>query len=143
MTILQFQSCCKESVNTIRKWLQQGYIPGANQDPETGEWEIPAHARPPYTRARTKTAQSVYTSIVDASNKRHHVFPALYRLDPSEFEGYIDILVKADLVCRRTVDGIAYYDVTLEGQEYASQSNDKFRKSELKRLGQTVIIQLK
>lgn len=128
MTILEFGGNCKESVNTIQKWLDQRYIPGAIQDQENGEWDIPIHARPPYTRARAKTAQSICASIVDASNKRRHVFPALYHLDPSEFEGYIDALVEADLICRRTVDGIVYYDATLKGQDYASQSMNRLKK---------------
>lgn len=128
MTIFEFQSSCKENAKTIQNWLEQGYIPGATQNPETGDWEIPLHARPPYTRARAKTAQGICASIVDASNKRCHVFPTLYHLDPSEFEGYIDVLVKADLICPRTVNGITYYDATLKGQEYASQSKDRLRR---------------
>lgn len=138
MTILEFQNCCKESATTIQKWLEQGYIPGASQDPETEKWEIPSHARPPYTRARAKTAQSVCVSIVDASNKRRHVFPSLYHLDPSEFEGYIDVLVKADLICRRTVDAVTYYDATLKGQEYASRSMSRLKKMVAECLSTTV-----
>lgn len=138
MTIFEFQSRCKESTKTIRNWLEQGYIPGAAQNLETGEWEIPVHARPPYTRTRAKTAQGICASIVDASNKRHHVFPVLYHLDSSEFEGYIDVLVKADLICRRTVNGITYYDATLKGQEYASQSKDRLRKLVTECLSTTV-----
>lgn len=128
MTMYEFQKLCNESSKTIQKWLEQGYIPGAIYHAETDQWEIPSHARPPYTKARAKTTQSIYASIVDALNKRRHVFPALYHLDPSEFEGYIDVLVKAGLISRRTVEGITYYDATLQGQEYAAQSKDKLRK---------------
>lgn len=128
MTISEFQCSCKESMGTIRGWLEQGYIPGAVKDIETDEWRIPAHARPPYTKARAKTAQSICVSIVDASNKRRHVFPALYQLDSTEFESYIDALVNAGLICRRTVDEVTYYDATLKGQEYTSQGKNKLRK---------------
>lgn len=128
MTINEFQNRCKVSRKTILKWLELGYIPGAIHNSETDQWGIPPHARPPYTKARAKTAQSICASIVDASNSRRHVFPALYHLDSSEFEGYINTLVEAGLIYRRMVDGITYYDVTLKGQEYAAQSKDKLRK---------------
>lgn len=128
MTVFEFQQNCNVRISTIRNWLDKGYIPGATKDPATGDWEIPSHARAPYTKARAKTAQSICVSIVDASNKRRHVFPSLYRVDPTEFESYIRALVGAGLICRRTVDGITYYDATLKGQEYASQSKNKLRK---------------
>ena len=128
MTILEFQNKCKKSAKTIRRWLELGYIPGAKYSSETGEWMIPSYARPPYTGTRAKTAQSIYVSIVEASNKRCHVFPELYHLDSSEFNHYIDELVKAGLICCRTVDGITYYDATLKSHEYASESKTKLRK---------------
>ena len=128
MTVSEFQSRCKKSVKTIHSWLRQGYLPGAVQDPATGEWDIPEHAREPYTGTRAKTARATCASMVQAANRRQHIVPALYHLDPSEFEGYIDALVDADLLCRRTVDGVTYYDATLKGQEYASLSGDKLKK---------------
>lgn len=125
MTILEFQKRCKKNTKTILNWLEKGYIPGVKQDSETGEWIIPSHARPPYTGTRAKTAQSIYVSIVEASNKRCHVFPELYHVDPSEFNHYIDELINAGLICSRTVEGVTYYDATLKTQEYMLTSKSK------------------
>lgn len=95
---------------TVVDWISKGYIPGANLEKNY----VPDSARPPYTRARAKNAESIYMSIVDASYKRRQVFPALYRLCDEEFESYIENLVKAGLIIKRITDGVIYYDAAVQ-----------------------------
>lgn len=98
---------------TIVDWISNGYLPGADLEKNY----VPDSARPPYTKARARNAGSIYTSIVVASYKRRHVFPSLYKLCDEEFESYIDELVKAGLIVRRTTGGITYYDATVQAED--------------------------
>lgn len=94
---------------TVIKWINAGLIPGANFKNNY----VPDSARPPYTKARAKNANTIYTSIVKASYERRHVLPSLYRISEDEFNGYIDRLVRANLICKRVADNITYYDTPI------------------------------
>ena len=103
---------------TVIKWIIEKLIPGADLESDY----IPDSARPPYTKARAKDANSIYCSIVSASCKRYHVLPQLYKICTDEFNGYINRLVEADLISIRVTDNITYYDATLN----AKNCNKKF-----------------
>ena len=60
---------------TVIIWILENLIPGANLATDY----VPDSARPPYTKARVKDADSIYCSIVAASRKRYHVLPKTYK----------------------------------------------------------------
>ncbi len=67
MTIKEFMNSFDlKNENTVMKWIKAGYIPGAYKDDESNEYFIPSLARPPYTKARAKTTDAIYKSIVKA-----------------------------------------------------------------------------
>lgn len=103
---------------TVIKWILEDLIPSA----DIGKDYVPDSARPPYTRARAKSSDSIYYSIVDASRKRCHVLPKIYKICEGEFNGYISRLVEANLIVIRTTDNITYYDTPLT----AKNCNRKF-----------------
>ena len=97
---------------TVIKWILENLIPGA----DLGADYVPDSARPPYTKARAKDADSIYCSIVTASRKRYHVLPKIYKICDDEFNGYINRLAEANLISIRVTDNITYYDTTLTAQ---------------------------
>ena len=127
MTIFDFSKKTGKKERTVRHWIEQGYIPGANLD----EDYIPDSARPPYTLARAKDSDTIYCSIVTASMKQFHVFPALYNICDDEFNGYIDWLVEAGYIVKRITDGITYYDATIIA--------NKFKKTDLLKVIESII----
>ena len=66
MTISDFATKHTISERTVRVWIEKEYIPGANLNEDC----VPASARKPYTKARAKTSDAIYCSIVNAS--RNH-----------------------------------------------------------------------
>ena len=117
MTIQEFAAAKKVKVKTVESWIEKGLIPLA----DLSENYVPNSARAPYTGARAKKSDAIYTSIVRASKELKHVLPSLYGICDEEFEGYIDRLVEAGFIERRTTDGVTYYDATL----MASNTTDK------------------
>ena len=103
---------------TVIKWIVEDLIPGADLASDY----VPNSARPPYTKARVKDADSIYCSIVAASRKRYHVLPKIYKICDDEFNGYINRLVEANLISIRVTDNITYYDTPLT----AKKCNRKF-----------------
>ena len=103
---------------TVIKWIMENLIPGADLVSNY----VPDSARPPYTKARAKDAHSIYYSIVDASRKRYHVLPQIYKMCEDEFNGYINRLAEANLIAIRVTDNITYYDTPLP----ATNCNKKF-----------------
>lgn len=99
---------------TVIKWINKALIPGANLSKNY----IPNSARPPYTKARAKNVSSIYCSMVKACLERRHILPKLYRLCDDEFNGYIEQLVRAGLITKRTTDNIQYYDATISATQY-------------------------
>lgn len=103
---------------TVIKWVLEDLIPGSDLVNDF----VPDSARPPYTKARVKNADSIYCSIVAASKKRYHVLPKIYKICDDEFNGYINRLVEANLISIRVTDNITYYDTPLTEK----QCNRKF-----------------
>ena len=116
MTISDFAEKQKTKKKTVLGWIEKGYIPGANLAKDF----IPDSARKPYTKARAsaKNSASIYYSIVNASRNLFHVLPTLYGLCEDEFNGYIDRLVEAECLVRRTMDSVTYYDATPKAKYY-------------------------
>ena len=98
---------------TVIKWISKDLIPGADL---TADY-VPDSARPPYTKARAKDADSIYCSIVAASYNRYHVLPKIYKICDDEFNGYINRLVEANLISIRVTDNITYYDTPLTAKK--------------------------
>lgn len=46
------------------------------------------------------------------------MLPALYGLCEDEFNGYVDRLVEAGYIVRRTTDDVTYYDATPQAKHY-------------------------
>ena len=115
MTVDAFRERCGASAKTVKAWIENGYVPGANWDDDY----VPDSARPPFTeaRAKSKCSNSVFASIVKATLKRKHVFPELYGMCQEEFDGYINQLVEAGLIIIRITDDITYYDPTLQAEQ--------------------------
>lgn len=124
MTVEAFRERCGASAKTVKAWIENGYVPGANWDADY----VPDSAKPPFTEARAKIKFpiSVFMSIVKATLKRKHVLPELYGMCQEEFDGYINQLVEAGLIRIRITDSITYYDPTLQAEQQS--------KSEIKQL---------
>ena len=84
--------------STVIKWIKDGYIPGAYINEESNEYFIPDLARPPYTKARAKTTNAIYKSIVKACINREGVCAKLYKLNEVEFQVYIKDLADAGYI---------------------------------------------
>lgn len=114
MTIDEFMKRHNLNKKTVTSWISQGFIPGA----ELSNDFVPDSARIPYTKARAKTADSIYCSIIKGTRKLFHVLPQIYKICPEEFNTYIEQLEQAGLIVRRITDGITYYDSTLKSTKY-------------------------
>ena len=102
--------------STVVKWLEKDLIPGSYMN-DDNEWVILKLARPPYTRARAKTANAIYTSIVKACNLRKGVCSKLYKIPEEEFEEYITNLKKAGLISTEKDKGTTFYFATPKRSE--------------------------
>lgn len=124
MKVEEFAERCHKNVKTVKNWISQNYVPGANLEDDY----VPDSAKPPFTEARAKIKFpiSVFMSIVKATLKRKHVLPELYGMCQEEFDGYINQLVEAGLIRIRITDSITYYDPTLQAEQQS--------KSEIKQL---------
>ncbi|MBS6463190.1 MAG: hypothetical protein KH352_07340 [Ruminococcus sp.] len=110
MNIDKFASINNVKRKTVEKWINDGLIPRANLE---GDY-IPDSARPPFTKARAKNANAIYVSMVKAAFNRKHILPVLYNICEDEFNAYIDNLVAAGCIERRTSDEVTYYDATIQ-----------------------------
>ena len=109
MTIECFAHNKNKKIETVLKWIYDGFIPGSSVDNDY----VPNSAREPYVKARVKTADAIYSSIVNASRKLKHVTYKTYGISEKEFNGYINRLVNANLIELRIEDNVTYYDVTV------------------------------
>ena len=110
MTIDQFAQNIGKKRKTVEKWIREELIPNAILENDY----VPDSARQPYTKARAKSAKAIYISMVDASSKRQHIMPKLYKLCEDEFEAYANKLIEAGFLERRISDDVTYYDATIE-----------------------------
>lgn len=123
MTITEFMDSFElKNKDTVLKWINEGYIPGAKKDIETNEFFIPELSRPPYTKARAKTTDSIYKSIVKACIKRKGICAKLYKLSELEFQVYIQELSQAGYIRVEVQNNIKYYFATSKSSEFVKNS---------------------
>ena len=119
MTIKEFMNLFDlKNESTVIKWIKDGYIQGAYRDEKANEYFIPNLARPPYTKARAKTTDAIYKSMVKACIKRKGVCAKLYKLDDIEFLAYILDLAEAGYIRNEVQNNIEYYFATSKSQEF-------------------------
>ena len=119
MTIKEFMNLFDlKNESTVIKWIKDGYIPGAYINEESNEYFIPDLARPPYTKARAKTTNAIYKSIVKACINREGVCAKLYKLNEVEFQVYIKDLADAGYIRIELHNNIEYYFATYNSNEF-------------------------
>lgn len=119
MTIKEFMNLFDlKNESTVIKWIKDGYIPGAYINEESNEYFIPDLARPPYTKARAKTTNAIYKSIVKACINREGVCAKLYKLNEVEFQVYIKDLADAGYIRIELHNNIEYYFATNKSNEF-------------------------
>lgn len=121
-----------KSHKKVLNWLNKGLISGAYMN-KKGNWVIHELARPPYTRARAKTADSIYISIVEGCNRKKGVCAKLYNISDDEFNVYISNLKKAGLITVKRRKGVEFYFATTKSQAYIDDK--KGLKKYLKEIG--------
>ena len=110
------------SIRKAKKWVENGWIPGACKS-VSGEYEVPEHARIPFTAARAKNNPSVLLSICTACNSYLGVSPSLYRMSEEEFLMIIQELIQNELINAIELDGITYYNPTVNTIDYIIKCN--------------------
>ena len=125
MNIIEFKekNNCKESVRTIQKWLENGYIRGAKKNSNTDEWVIPNEAKKPYIKRGKITPIGMYKSLARNICKGYDVFAKLYNLSEEEFDIYIDELKKNGFLrVFESSAGSVYYLPTITTQKLENMS---------------------
>lgn len=117
MTIKEFSEREHVSVATVRKWVRNGWIPGARIEDSF----VPNSARKPYTGARARTTKSIYKSILTAINERLQIFPWCYHITDAEFNQYINSLINNGVIQIRIEDGITYYDLAYQERKLSAK----------------------
>ncbi len=124
---------------TVKEWCKKKYIRGVSQDPDTGEYIIPVSAKRPYTVNGSPKGDSIYTSIVKAVIEGKDVCAELYKMDPAEFDKYIEQLKAVGVIDTyiSADTGIEYYCQTLESAAFSKLTKNKVRKylTELMKVG--------
>ena len=123
-----FSKFGKGSGATFAEWISKGFIPGATPTEDRNDWYIPDRAWPPYTKTRAKTADAIYTSIVQGCLLRKRPIAAIYKCSQQEFDTYICALSEAGLISIVVDDGISYYYATPKSEEYADRSKGELKK---------------
>lgn len=131
MTVQEFAIKCGTKEATVVNWLEKGYVPGTTKVDEA--FRIPQSARKPYTKNRAKTGCAILKSIVQACDLRLGICAAVYKIPEAEFSGYIDALVRSQLISEYQDDGITYYNVTDKGVDWLK--NQSRRKDWLSLVG--------
>lgn len=106
----------------VISWLENDLIPGSYRNND-GEWELSSLARPPYTQARAKNANSIYVSIVRACIKQRGVCAKLYNLTEEEFGVYITNLIQEGLITSKTDGNAVFYFATTKSNNYINDTN--------------------
>lgn len=104
MTVQEFAIECGTKEATVVKRLERGYVPGTTE--VDGVIFIPQPARRPYTKNRAKTESAILKSIVQACDLRLGICAAVYKIPEAEFCGYIDVLVRSQMISEYQDDGI-------------------------------------
>jgi len=100
----------------IQEWLDQDLIPGVRKAPALEDTLFPDSARRPYRDRGKISADSgsdkIRAHIVRACCAREHISNKMCHCSPKEFEGYVNDLIKTEIIRIRVEDGITYYDAT-------------------------------
>lgn len=123
-----FNKFGKISDATFAEWISKGFIPGATPTEDGNDWYIPDRAWPPYTKTRAKTADAIFTSIVQGCLLRKRPVATIYKCSQQEFDIYISALSEAGLINVVVDDGISYYYATPKSEEYADRSKGELKK---------------
>lgn len=130
MTISEAAIEFEVTEQTVKGWCKKKYIRGVSQDPDTGDYIIPASAKKPYTVNGSPKGDGIYTSIVKAVIDGQDVCAELYKMDPAEFDKYIDQLKEVGVIDTyiSADTGIEYYCQTLKSEEFSKFTKNKVRK---------------
>lgn len=121
-----FKNFGKVSDTTFDEWISKGFLPGVRPTEDGTDWYIPNRTWPPYTQARAKTADAIYTSIIQGCLLRRRPCAAIYKCSEQEFDTYISALEEAGLITVVVDDGIRYYYATPKSETYAKRSKKEF-----------------
>lgn len=115
--------------STVEGWLKKDYIPGSHQGSD-GQWFIPENARCPYTDRGNCTPDGfgIYKSLVKAYSKGKNVVPALYGITPEKLNSCNRTLLDKGFIKEEHLDGLIYFNATLEGMNFISWKNSKVAK---------------
>lgn len=115
-----------KSEKTIVKWCEKNYIRGITIDKITKEYIIPNSAKEPYTRNRSK-GDAIYTSMVKAVMGGYDICAALYKMDESEFNHYIQELINLNIISTfiSQETGITYYCQSIHSSEFSKLKSNK------------------
>ncbi len=116
----------KYSLKLINEWLKKGYIRGAKEI--NNLWYIPNNALSPYTKHGNPKGVAIYKNIVKGVNHCYDVFGKIYNISDSQFDVYIDELLKKHFLTVKELDGIKYYLPTPEGEEFVNMTKSKILK---------------
>ena len=110
-TLEQFAKESKKSIRTVKAWIKNGLVNGANYFDK--KYEISDLARPPYTRASSRNAASIRKGIVIGCKRRLSVNSRIFKsLSDYEFSVYLSQCIDLDLIEKRDVNGVTYYYAT-------------------------------
>ncbi len=122
MTSEQFAERHNKKLKTIDDYLEKGFIQGALKI--DGVWDIPEDARLPYTENRINPQSdqpSVYKSILTGVKNNRSVSHQVYGMTEEDFNGYIEVLLGAELIIKSTLSrNVPTYRITEKGVEASS-----------------------
>lgn len=123
-----FNNFGRVSDATFDEWIRKGFLPGVTPTEDGTDWYIPDRTWPPYTKARAKTADAIYTSIVQGCLLRKRPVATIYKCSQQEFDTYISALEEVGLISVVVDGGISYYYATPKSEEYAKRSKKELEK---------------
>lgn len=139
MTVAEFMKKTGVSKRKyVEAWITQDLIPNVKRDETTGALCIPDSARRPYCpRVKADSdANAIRASMLNACLRRQHISPKIYWfLSEGEFFGYINDLIRAELIRERVEDEISYYDATPKSRECSGRTCRAIRKFVIDCLG--------
>lgn len=112
MTFEEFVSMSGKSPNTVKNWIKKGLVNGAKY--YDSKYTITNLARPPYTRASSKSSRTIRKGIVVGCKRRLSVNENVFKIPQDEFQVYVDQLSAAGLIEIKKVAETTYYYATLK-----------------------------
>ncbi|MFQ7194750.1 hypothetical protein [Thomasclavelia spiroformis] len=137
MNIKEFAEKYKiKNEKKIVNWIDSDILPGAYKL-DNGEYYISEYSKPPYTSARARKCDAIYTSIVKACDKRKSVCAKLYKLNEDEFNLYIEQLMEKNIIEKRTYDNCDFYYATPNSKLFLDDR--KYRNKVLHQVSTTLL----